>query len=190
MKAMGGRLITPSDDGYMGPRRSLAGISQSCIAIFVAELLLPSIATKLQPQHQLFHGCHGNDIGLDRLGRADEDRRVARFLASVRQAAVTAFDDPRIEPNHVHVVTEAEHLLREPRGDLELRHRECWIDEELHWVVTGLAMDIDGPRVIGSECIIEPKVIRGVKEDITKEIGILSSRGSCHFAKDYSPKGN
>ena len=53
----------------------------------------------------------------------------------------------------------AELSLREPPADGDGRKADGRIDEKLDGVVAGLAVDIDGARVVGGALVVEPEII-------------------------------
>jgi len=65
-----------------------------------------------------------------------------------------AFDEGGVERDDVHEHAEPELLLEETFGDVEFGGTKLRIDEQLHRVVAGLAVDVDRASEIRSEGII------------------------------------
>jgi hypothetical protein len=86
----------------------------------------------------------------------DENRAM---LGRRGRCAVGASDESGIERDDIHEHAETELLLQQPPGDLEFRETEFRVEEQFHWVVTRLAMDIDSAGEVGSAMIVEPIVV-------------------------------
>ena len=72
-----------------------------------------------------------------------------------------ALDQGRVERDHVHQHPEAELLLEQPPRDLRFRRerRQRRVEEQLHRIVAGLAVDIHAAREIRRLRVVEPVVV-------------------------------
>ena len=79
---------------------------------------------------------------------ADQDRPVERVG---RGQAVAAPHDARVQRHHVHRHAEAELLLKNPAGGVQLREPQPRVEEQFARVEPGLVVDGDRPGVIRGE---------------------------------------
>ncbi len=85
---------------------------------------------------------------------------VATAPTDANSAPGLAVEYLRVKVRHVDEVAKAQLLLQNATESAELRRPETRVEEELRRVVTGLAVDIDGRREVGTPTFVEPVVIR------------------------------
>src|SRR5262249_26065340 len=72
---------------------------------------------------------------------------------------VTAFHEASIERNDIDECADAELLERDLGKCSRLRPQQFWIKKQLAGIIAGLAVNIDGARVIRGAAIVEPEWI-------------------------------
>src|SRR5688500_16721052 len=86
----------------------------------------------------------------------------------------------------VEQVTKTELSGEKAARHLELRQRNGRVQEQLHRVVAGLTVDIDGPGEVRRFCIVQPPIVaepavaRGQRNEIAGT-GMIQSHGSLAF---------
>jgi hypothetical protein len=64
-----------------------------------------------------------------------------------------------VQRHHLHGVAQPDLLARQRHAGLQLGQRVGGVEEQLRRVVAGLAVDLDGPGVVGRPRVVEPVVV-------------------------------
>ena len=91
---------------------------------------------------------------------ASDEISTGPSSSDVGDAAVRAAHQRRVERNHVHQIAEAElSCARASPPPAASAAVSVGIEEQLDRVVAGLAVDVDGARVVGRARVVEPVVV-------------------------------